>query len=175
MKSTLKYKFLTLSILIIFIGGFSTVGLAEIIPPGGGGGNYAYKYKTILGLKSGGSISDTYTINDIHLRWTCAWLYFGGFNFGGEINLYFAQVYAKQLQLRFAAGRGWMDDGSSRVSVKYTDGTKVILANDPDDGYHTFPLNQNKRINYVIIEYGEFGTGIPGDRYIWVDYIKIII
>jgi len=32
---------------------------------------YAHSYQTILGLKSGGSLADTYVIDDVGLEWTC--------------------------------------------------------------------------------------------------------
>ena len=47
-----------------------------IDPPSGpypGDEIYAYQYKSILGIKSGGSITDTYVIDNVHLRWTCFW------------------------------------------------------------------------------------------------------
>lgn len=150
-----------------------------IDPPSGpypGDEIYAYQYKSILGIKSGGSITDTYVIDNVHLRWTCFWSWtpWTFFTFSGQVRLYFPTYRATQLIIRFYAGRGWISDGITRIDVKYTDGT-VKYFNDVDDGTHTFTLTSSKYVKYVDIQYWEQQSIFGGDRYIGVDKIAIIM
>ena len=94
MKSKQKL-ILVISIFILCSVFVSTTGFAAFDPGDGGGGPspgdeiYSYKYKTLCGVHSGGSISDTRVLDDINCRWTCAWFWWLTFSFFGEVSFKF--------------------------------------------------------------------------------------
>ena len=177
MKSK-KKLILVISVFILCSVFVSTTGLAAFDPGDGGGGPrpgdeiYSYKYKTLCGVHSGGSISDTRVLDDINCRWTCAWFWWLTWSFFGEVRLYFPYFTATELIIRYACGRGWMSSGTNRIIVYYYEGGDSTFI--VENGYHELNLDSSKRVKYIDIGYMELGSAIAGDRYIWVDKIAII-